>query len=56
MKHSDHDAVSNEWGDAKNTPVRAGVGAARFRPELLVEIMVVASKQAKGGTSWTPRC
>jgi len=45
MKYfAEHNAVWNEWVDAKNPPVRACVGATLFRPELLVEIMVVASK------------
>ena len=40
----DHNAVWNEWVDANNPPVRACVGAELWRPNMLVEIMVTASK------------
>ena len=39
-----HNAVWNEWVDQQNPPVRACVGAALYRPELLVEIMVTAAR------------
>lgn len=40
----DHNAVWNEWVDQANPPVRACVGAALWRPNMLVEIMVTAAK------------
>ncbi len=39
-----HNAVWNDWVDRQNPPVRACVGAPLYRPELLVEIMVVAAR------------
>jgi enamine deaminase RidA (YjgF/YER057c/UK114 family) len=39
-----HNAVWNEWVDAKNPPVRACVRADLVRPNMLVEIMVTAAK------------
>jgi enamine deaminase RidA (YjgF/YER057c/UK114 family) len=40
---AEHNAVWNEWVDPANAPARACVGAALFRPGLLVEIMVTAA-------------
>jgi enamine deaminase RidA (YjgF/YER057c/UK114 family) len=41
-----HNAVWNEWVDPKNPPVRACVQADLWRPNMLVEIMVTAAKEA----------
>jgi len=41
---ADHNAVWNEWVDRENPPVRACVGAALYRPDILVEIMVTAAR------------
>jgi enamine deaminase RidA (YjgF/YER057c/UK114 family) len=41
---AEHNAAWNEWVDARNPPVRACVGAQLWRPNMLVEIMVTASK------------
>jgi enamine deaminase RidA (YjgF/YER057c/UK114 family) len=41
---AEHNAAWNEWVDAENPPVRACVGAGLWRPGLLVEIMVTASR------------
>ena len=41
---ADHNAAWNDWVDASNPPVRACVGAELWRPNMLVEIMVTASK------------
>ena len=40
----DMNSVWNEWVDPKNPPARACVRADLARPEVLVEIMVVAAK------------
>ena len=40
-------AVWNAWVDPAKPPVRACVQAALFRPEILVEIMVTATKPGK---------
>ena len=40
----DHNAAWNEWVDPKNPPVRACVRADLWRPNMLVEIMVTATK------------
>ena len=40
----DMNAVWNEWVDPQNPPARACVRADLARPEVLVEIMVVAAK------------
>lgn len=40
----DHNAAWNAWVDPHNPPVRACVQAALWRPNMLVEIMVTASK------------
>ena len=39
-----HNAFWNEWVDPTHPPVRACVGAALWRPGMLVEIMVTAEK------------
>jgi enamine deaminase RidA (YjgF/YER057c/UK114 family) len=39
-----HNAVWNEWVDAKNPPLRACVQADLWRPNMLVEIMVTAAQ------------
>jgi enamine deaminase RidA (YjgF/YER057c/UK114 family) len=39
-----HNAVWNAWIDQTSPPARACVQAALYRPELLVEIMVVAAR------------
>ena len=39
-----HNAVWNEWVDAKNPPVRACVQADLWCPNMLVEIMVTAAQ------------
>ena len=45
MKHfADHNAAWNEWVDAQNPPVRACVEAGLWKPGMLVEIMVTASR------------
>jgi len=41
---ADHNEVWNEWVDRENPPVRACVGAALYRPDILVEIMVTAAR------------
>ena len=41
---ADMNSVWNEWVDPENPPVRACVRADLARPEILVEIMVVAAK------------
>lgn len=41
---ADHNAAWNEWVDAQNPPARACVGAELWRPGMLVEIMVTASR------------
>ena len=40
----DHNEVWNEWVDPQNPPVRAYVRAELWRPNMLVEIMVTASR------------
>ena len=40
----DHNAAWNEWVDPQNPPVRACVRAELWRPNMLVEIMVTATK------------
>jgi enamine deaminase RidA (YjgF/YER057c/UK114 family) len=40
----DHNAAWNEWVDPQNPPVRACVRADLWRPNMLVEIMVTATK------------
>jgi enamine deaminase RidA (YjgF/YER057c/UK114 family) len=40
----EHNAAWNEWVDATNPPVRACVGAALWRPGMLVEVMVTAAR------------
>jgi enamine deaminase RidA (YjgF/YER057c/UK114 family) len=39
-----HNAAWNEWVDREHPPARACVGAALWRPGLLVEIMATAAK------------
>jgi enamine deaminase RidA (YjgF/YER057c/UK114 family) len=39
-----HNATWNEWVDQENPPVRACVGAALWKPNMLVEIMVTAER------------
>jgi enamine deaminase RidA (YjgF/YER057c/UK114 family) len=39
-----HNAVWNEWVDRESPPVRACVGAALWRPQMRVEIMVTAAR------------
>jgi enamine deaminase RidA (YjgF/YER057c/UK114 family) len=41
---ADMNAVWNAWVDPENPPVRACVRADLARPEILVEIMVIAAK------------
>ena len=41
---ADHNAAWNAWVDVNNPPVRACVGAQLWRANLLVEIMVTATK------------
>lgn len=41
---ADHNAAWNEWVDPRNPPARACVRAELFRPNMLVEIMVTATK------------
>ena len=40
----DHNAAWNEWVDRQNPPVRACVRAELWQPNMLVEIMVTATK------------
>lgn len=40
----EHNAAWNAWVDPRNPPVRACVRAELWRPNLLVEIMVTATK------------
>ena len=40
----EHNAAWNEWVDPRNPPVRACVRAELWRPNMLVEIMVTATK------------
>ena len=40
----DHNAAWNEWVDPQNPPVRARVRADLWQPNMLVEIMVTATK------------
>jgi len=40
----DHNAAWNAWVDPANPPVRACVGAALWRPGMLVEVMVTAAR------------
>ena len=40
----EHNDVWNEWVDRNNPPVRACVGAERWKPNMLVEVMVTAEK------------
>jgi enamine deaminase RidA (YjgF/YER057c/UK114 family) len=40
----DHNAAWNEWVDPQNPPARACVRADLWRPNMLVEIMVTATK------------
>ena len=40
----DHNAAWNAWVDPQNPPVRACVQAELWRPNMLVEIMVTATK------------
>jgi enamine deaminase RidA (YjgF/YER057c/UK114 family) len=40
----DHNAAWNEWVDPQNPPVRACVRADLWQPNMLVEIMVTATK------------
>jgi enamine deaminase RidA (YjgF/YER057c/UK114 family) len=41
---ADHNAAWNEWINAENPPTRACVSAPLWRPGMLVEIMVTASR------------
>ena len=40
----EHNAEWNAWVDPASPPVRACVGAALWKPELLVEVMVTAAR------------
>jgi enamine deaminase RidA (YjgF/YER057c/UK114 family) len=42
--YTEHNAEWNAWVDRANPPVRACVGAALYRPEVLVEIQVTAAR------------
>jgi enamine deaminase RidA (YjgF/YER057c/UK114 family) len=41
---ADMNSVWNAWVDPENPPARACVQASLARPEVLVEIMVIAAK------------